>query len=254
MASGFSREPVIARGNDDALSFAIASELMDVRVVGQAQPEVQAPARHSVKVRSSRDVKFSHRSVRRLHPLVRQRKRSSSGATCLEHRRTVQPLTRSWIIAPLVALVLVTASCAAEPAENPAPGGGANVEASNENAPAEESNTAEFETIELEGALVDSFPRDVPLYNALVLESSASLGPVTELPEWGVLMTTNDAFDAVDADIRSTYSSNGWTIGMDSQFGGGTLLTARGNGYMLSITYTDYGEDGVSITYGVSQL
>lgn len=166
----------------------------------------------------------------------------------------MQPLTRSWIIAPLVALVLVTASCAAEPAENPAPDGGTNVETSNETSPVEENNTADFETIELEGALVDSFPRDVPLYNALILQSSASLGPVTESPEWGVLMTTSDSLEVVDAGIRESYSANGWTIGSDMKANGGYLLIVRGNGYMLSITYNNLASDDIMITYGVSQL
>src|SRR5690606_36066723 len=116
------------------------------------------------------------------------------------------------------------------------------------------TNTAKFETIKLQGTLVDSFPRDVPLYNGLILESSASLGPVTELPEWGVLMRTSDSLDVVDAGIRESYSANGWTIGTDMKANGGYLLVVRGNGYMLSITYNNLASDDIMITYGVSQL
>lgn len=156
------------------------------------------------------------------------------------------------MIAAASALVLFASACSSAPTEEPAPGGETIVGETNNDSPAEQTNDAEFEATELEGALVDSFPHDVPLYNGLIEKSSASLSEVSNKPEWAVLMSTSDPLEAVDVSIRESYSTNGWTIGSDMESAGGFLLVARGNGYIVSITYNDLTGDGITITYGVS--
>ncbi len=157
------------------------------------------------------------------------------------------------MIAAATALVLFTASCsAASETESTASNTETTAAESTDNSPAEQNNDAEFEVIELEGELVDSFPQDVPLYDGSIVQSSASLSEVSNAPEWAVLMSTGDALEAVDADIRESYSTNGWTIGSDMESAGGILLVARGNGYIVSVTYNDLTGDGITITYGVS--
>lgn len=49
-AGGFGGEPVVACDDDDALVFAVAGELVQVGIVGQPQPQVQATAGQGVEV------------------------------------------------------------------------------------------------------------------------------------------------------------------------------------------------------------
>lgn len=165
----------------------------------------------------------------------------------------MKPHMRSWTVAATTTLLLVTASCAADPIESPVAGSGTSVAASPEGALAQEDTATEFQTIELEGTLVDSFPGDVPLYDAAIVKSLAGVSEVTGKPEWAVLMTTGDSLDEVDARIRESYGSDGWTIGTDMEASGGYLIVARGNGYTVSVTYNDLTGSGITINYGVSE-
>lgn len=154
------------------------------------------------------------------------------------------------------ALALFLVSCGAEePTEAATPVESAAAEPTTESA--DDSDAAEpaessFQEEELEGELVSSFPDDVPLYPGEIVSSVAALSDVSQSPEWNVMMETADAFDVVDAAIRSDYTSNGWSISNEMDYLDGYLLMVRNGDYIVSITYAELGEVGITINYGVS--
>lgn len=152
----------------------------------------------------------------------------------------------------IVALALGLAACAGESVDGHVQSDPPSSETSREQQQqATEPSTADFVVEEIDGALVTSFPTDVPLYDGEIVASSASLSDVDSAPEWGVIMQTGDPLEAIDAAIRSDYASNGWTIASDNAYMGGYQLIARGNGYTVSITYNDM-TGPMEIIYGVS--
>lgn len=174
------------------------------------------------------------------------------------------PNRHSLIVAGVASLALLTASCASDAADttpagetpavqetlaNPDAGGS---ETGGTDAGETDAGQGDFKAEELEGELVASFPKEVPLYDARVESSLAAIAEYSGDPEWNVALITDDSLATVDAKIREDYSSNGWSIGMDMDFAGGYQLTARGNGYIVSITYNDFGGPEVMINYGVS--
>lgn len=163
-------------------------------------------------------------------------------------------IARSGLAVVVAAITLFVSSCAAE-----APAGGTQPSESAQDAATEHSGDSDtgqaadsFQEEELEGALVSSFPDDVPLYPGDVVSSIAALSEVTEQPEWNATMTTGDPFDAVDSAIRSDYTSDGWQIRSEMDHLGGYLLVAGKDNYTVSITYNDMQGPGITINYGVS--
>ncbi len=124
---------------------------------------------------------------------------------------------------------------------------------SSTSSPNNESSNEKVKDEELDGALVTSFPAEIPLYDGEVEKSLGQMSEITEQPEWNVTITTTDDLTDVDTSIRQAYSENGWTIVSDNEFAGGYQLTARGNGYTVSITHNDFGSSTVTINYGVSK-
>lgn len=169
------------------------------------------------------------------------------------------PLARFGLVAAAATLTFTLASCAgitepdtdvelptsstADDATQPTQGA----------ADSSQANADEFETLELEGALVDSFPTDVPLYEGTVTASVAAVSEVTELPEWNATIVTDHSLETVDAAIREAYSSNGWTIGSDMAAFGGYQLITRSDRYTVSVTYNDLTSSDITINYGVSE-
>lgn len=92
---------------------------------------------------------------------------------------------------------------------------------SSTSSPNTESSNVKVKDEELDGALVTSFPAEIPLYDGEVERISSQMGVVTEQPEWGVTITTTDHLNDVDARIRQAYSENGRTIVSDNEFAGG---------------------------------
>lgn len=179
------------------------------------------------------------------------------------------PMSRSWMIAAAAGLALLTASCASDPVADDSPEDAPVVEeqtevqaeepssddtqeAADDDQVAQDAETIEVETVKLEGELVDSFPDDVPLYDGEIFDSSSQMDEVSEAPAWGVMMSTGDSIEVVDAAIREAYSTNGWEIGSDMEYMGGYQLVARHAGYIVSITYNDALSSDIMITYGVS--
>lgn len=107
-------------------------------------------------------------------------------------------------------------------------------------------------TEQLEGALVSSFPADVPLYDGQIVDSLSGISDFSGAPEWNVTMTTQDSVDTVGASVREAYSTNGWSMGSEMESAGGNLFTARGAGYTVSVTYGDAFGPETTINYGVS--
>lgn len=112
----------------------------------------------------------------------------------------------------------------------------------------------DFTPQDLDGALVDSFPDDVPLYDGEIESSLSNVGEVTGLPEWSVTMFTNDSFDMVDAAIREAFSSNGWEISSEMEYGGGPMLVTRHASYTVTVAYNDAYTENIMIVYGVSAV
>lgn len=158
---------------------------------------------------------------------------------------------RSALAAATLALALFTVSCAAETqaTEQPPAAEGTAQESTENTAP--EQNAEDFEEVELDGALVDSFPSDVPLYDGEIVNSLSAWSETSDSPEWNVLIATDDPMETVDAAIRSAYTSNGWEIRSDMESMGGYLLVAHNDDYIVSITYNDM-TGGLTINYGVS--
>lgn len=170
-------------------------------------------------------------------------------------------INRSVISTGVIALALLISACAGEDSAE----GTQSAERSGVESPADNSTDAEataptesdepsesFEEEELDGTLVSSFPDAVPLYPSEVVNSLAAVSEVTERPEWNVLLTTGDAFEEVDAAIRSDYTSNGWNIRSEMDYMGGFLLVAGKDEYTVSITYHELSETEIHINYGVS--
>lgn len=151
--------------------------------------------------------------------------------------------SRTWIVGAALALMLGTAACGSDTSST---------ETSTETATSTDQSTTKIESEELEGALVDSFPQDVPLYDGEIIESKGGMSDVSEEPEWNVAMSTADSIETVDESIRAAYSTNGWTIGSESESGNGYQLIARKTGYIVSITYNDMFSTDININYGVS--
>jgi hypothetical protein len=164
-------------------------------------------------------------------------------------------IVRSGLIAAIAALSLFTTSCAAETAgADSQPATSDNAESPAERADGSRADsTASFEAEELDGALVSSFPSDVPLYPGDVVNSLAALSEASERPEWNAQIVTGDSFDAVDASIRADYSSAGWKTRSEMDFMGGIQLIAGNDAYTVSITYNDFDGTGITINYGVSE-
>lgn len=168
------------------------------------------------------------------------------------------PQIRRWL-AVLAAgmLALQLGACAAEPSEQDAPTGDQEVETSHttnadDETSAETATPADFTPEELDGALVASFPSEIPLYDGEISDSRSSMGEVTQKPEWAVAMVTGDSLETVDAAVRDAYSNNGWSIRSEQDFAGGYMVIANGNGYIVTITHNDFGGPEVIISYGVS--
>lgn len=172
-------------------------------------------------------------------------------------------LTRAWMIAAAAALALFAASCGSDSsgaATAPPPVDNSQADVLPEETPAAEEtpdaeepsddSAATVEEEELDGALVDSFPSDVPLYDGEIESSKSGLNSFGD-PEWNAAIITNDAMESVDASIREAYSADGWTLGSELEFAGGYLLTARSEDYTVSLTYNDM-TGPVTINYGVS--
>lgn len=112
-----------------------------------------------------------------------------------------------------------------------------------------EAPSTEIESEEVEGALVDSFPDDIPLYDGTIIESKAGMSEVSGDPEWNVHMDTDDPVETVNESLRADYSSNGWEISSEMTSGSSHLFTASNSDYIVSVTYNDmFG----TINYGVS--
>jgi|LSQX01.1.fsa_nt_gb hypothetical protein len=166
--------------------------------------------------------------------------------------------TRTALGAAAVAFALLTTSCAAESsvADDEAVDQSTSQQTTDETADqgtaGDDGHSADtFEVIELDGALVDSFPADVPLYDGEVLRSAASWSDYLDKPEWHAVIGTADDLDTVNAGVRADYTSNGWEITSESEVLGGYQLIAHGNGYIVSITYNDI-TGAMQVDYGVS--
>lgn len=159
-------------------------------------------------------------------------------------------VARSAALAASVLLALGMTACASESSEPDALAEQPAAAETEDNAAAEQP-AEDFTEEELEGALVDSFPKEVPLYDGEIKSSSASISEVSDDPQWNVMMTTSDSLETVDASIRESFSANGWKIGTEMESGGGYLLVANGGGPTTSITYNDMFGDFITINYGV---
>ena len=138
------------------------------------------------------------------------------------------------------ALLFTTAACGSDTSAS---------DTSNDTSTSAEPAHTEIESEELEGALVDSFPDDIPLYDGTIMESKGHMGEVSGAPEWSVFMKTDDPIETVNESLRADYSSNGWEMGSDMKSGSSHQFTARNNDYIVSVTYNDmFG----TINYGVS--
>lgn len=170
--------------------------------------------------------------------------------------------SRSLTVTSIAALALFTASCASDSSPEQPSAQALVTEDATDNTDAPDSSDAQPSDAddteadvtpqELNGALVDSFPDDVPLYDGDIESSLAALSEVTGAPEWNVDMVTGDPFDTVDAAIREAYSSNGWEIASEMEFGGGPMLITRRASYTVTVSYSDAYSEGIIINYGVS--
>lgn len=154
---------------------------------------------------------------------------------------------RSTILAAAVLLALVTTSCASTSPDTNTQNDRPAATDGNGNSNAEQP-AADFVSEELDGALVGSFPKEVPLYDGQIESSSASLSEASGDPQWSVRITTSDPFETVDAAIRAAFSSNGWKIASEMKSGSTYLTIARGGGPTTTVSYNDtFG----TIDYGV---
>lgn len=175
-------------------------------------------------------------------------------------------LARTWTVAAVTMLMVVTAGCSSENPEGD-PQGEVLVaeETTDVTATTDETEAADVEqpeqeepaghdvpTEHLEGALVSSFPADVPLYDGHIVDSLSDISEFSGAPEWNVMISTPDSVDAVGASVREAYSTNGWSMGSEMESAGGYLFTARGAGYTVSVSYNDAFGPDTTINYGVS--
>lgn len=176
------------------------------------------------------------------------------------------PLRRSWAIATVTTLVLAMAACDSDPAGSEAleepPVSQETTDAPDtpdatddtdvEEPQQEDSASHDVPTEHLEGALVSSFPADVPLYDGHIVDSLSGISEYSGAPEWNVTISSPDSVDTVGASVREAYSTNGWSMGSEMESAGGYLFTARGAGYTVSVTYGDAFGPDTTINYGVS--
>lgn len=160
-------------------------------------------------------------------------------------------VARSTAVAAAILLTLGLASCAEEASGGEVQAPASPAESQPEVSANEEVPEEEFVEEELEGELVASFPKEVPLYDGQITSSLSKLSEAYQEPQWNVRMTTDDSFETVDAAIREAFGSNGWSISTEMESGGGLLLIANGGGPTTTITYTDIYGDGITINYGV---
>lgn len=124
-------------------------------------------------------------------------------------------ICRPLAVAATTALMIMTAACSSDSSPEQPSAQALVTEDAIDNTDAPDSSDAQPSDAdgteadvtpeELSGALVESFPHDVPLYDGDIVSSLVALSEVTGAPEWNVDMVTGDPFDTVDAANARTH-------------------------------------------------
>lgn len=95
------------------------------------------------------------------------------------------------------------------------------------------------EHLEATAELVDSYPKDAPVYPGADL-SSSSARDVTA----NAVFSTSDPAAEVVSWMREFMTSNGWQIMPEAEMDGGTLVQAAKDSRLLAVVISEVNEDG----------